>query len=245
VVAYYGTPGTARMGVLGSGPPEQVADRLDAAAAPFATPGKEVQPAMELIVHVADGAPGPDGNYSHAIDEAEAWRYLEVARAHRQLLVIDIQPGSSDFLTTTRPWERLLSEPDVGLALDPEWRMPPGQVPGEQIGTVTAAEINETSAWLAEIVRRGNLPQKLFVLHQFTPAMIQQPEQLQTPPELATVQHVDGFGGQPDKLAKYAQLVRPGHLLHGFKLFYTQDTPMLTPAQTLGLNPVPDFVTYQ
>ncbi len=245
VVAYYGTPDNPQMGVLGTGTPEEMADRLETAAAPFAGAGRTVLPAMELIVQVADGAPGPDGNYSHAIDEAQAWRYLAVARAHRQLLVLDLQPGGTDFLTTARPWERILREPDVGLALDPEWRMPPGQVPGLQIGTVAADEVNETSAWLADIVRTSNVPQKLFVVHQFTPNMVTNPERLATPPELAVVQHVDGFGAPPNKIARYQELVRPGHLLHGFKLFYTQDTPMLDPRQTLGLTPTPDFVTYQ
>lgn len=245
VVAYYGTPGTPRMGVLGDGAPEDVATRLDQAAAAFRTPDRVVQPTMELIVRVADGGPGPDGTYSHAIDEAEAWRYLQVARAHRQLLVIDIQPGRADFMSTTAPWARLLREPDVGLALDPEWRMPPGQVPGKQIGTVSAAEVNQVSTWLAGIVRQAGLPQKLFVLHQFTPDMISSPEQVQTPPELAVVQHVDGFGAPPNKIGKYRELQRPAQMRLGFKLFYAEDTPMLTPQQTLGLSPPPEFVTYQ
>ncbi len=245
VVAYYGTADTDRLGVLGAGTPEQAADKLEQAAAPFATPGRTVQPAMELIVGVADGGPGPDGDYHHDIDQGAARQYLATARAHKQLMIIDIQPGRSDFMTAVRPWESLLHEPDVSLALDPEWRMPPGAVPGKQIGTVSADEVNQVSTWLADIVRTNNLPQKLFVVHQFTSNMITNPERLQTPPQLAMVQHIDGFGAPPNKLGKYKDLQRPQQMHLGFKLFYTQDTPMLTVAQALTLQPAPDLVTYQ
>jgi hypothetical protein len=245
VVAYYGTADTDRLGVLGAGTPEQAADKLEQAAAPFATSGRTVVPAMELIVGVADGGPGPDGDYHHDIDQGSARRYLAAARAHQQLMIIDIQPGRSDFMTAVKPWESLLHEPDVSLALDPEWRMPPGAVPGKQIGTVSADEVNQVSTWLAEIVRTADLPQKLFVVHQFTSNMITDPERLQTPPQLAVVQHVDGFGAPPNKLGKYKDLQRPQQMHLGFKLFYTQDTPVLTPAQALALQPAPDLVTYQ
>jgi hypothetical protein len=245
VVAFYGTPDTDVLGVLGEGTPEEAADRLDEAAAAFATPDREVQPTMEIIATVADGSPGPDGNYSHDVDPAAVRRYIDVARAHGQLVVLDLQPGSSDFLTVAERWEPFLSEPDVSLALDPEWRMEPGEAPGEVIGNVSAAEINQVSDWLANIVRTRDLPQKMFVLHQFTPDMIGAPETIATPPELAVVQHIDGFGAPANKLGKYQELHRPQHLHPGFKLFYDEDTPMLTPEQTLGLDPAPEFVTYQ
>ena len=245
VVALYGSAGTDSLGVLGEGTPEEAADRLDQMAAPFATPGREVQPTMELIVGVADSSPGPDGDYHHDIDESEARRYLDVARAHRQLVVLDIQPGRSDFRTAVRPWENMLREPDVSLALDAEWRMGPDEVPGEVIGSVTADEVNQTTTWLADMVRTNNLPQKMLVLHQFTGDMIQNPEKLTAPPELALVQHVDGFGGQAEKLGKYAALQRPQQFHEGFKLFIDEDTPMLTPEQTLALSPTPEFITYQ
>jgi hypothetical protein len=132
----------------------------------------------------------------------------------------------------------------VSLALDPEWRMELGEVPGQVIGNVSAAEINRVSGSLADIVCTRNLPQKMLVLHQFTPDMIGDPETIATPQELAVVQHIDGFGAPPNKISKYQELHRPQR--HpGFKLFYDEDTPMLTPQQTLGLAPPPEFVTYQ
>lgn len=245
VVAFYGTAGTDALGVLGEGTPDQAGERLEQVAADFASPGRTVLPAMELIVTVANSTPGPQGDYSTDISLDEARTYLDAARARRQLLVLDVQPGTSDFLSAARVWEPLLREPDVGLALDPEWRMAPGEVPGEVIGGVSAAEVNEVATWLSGIVRDGDLPQKLFVLHQFTVSMITEPEQLATPPGLAVVQHIDGFGSPENKRGKYAQLQRPAQLHPGFKLFYDEDTPTLSPAETLGLSPPPDLVTYQ
>jgi hypothetical protein len=245
VVALYGTAGTDALGVLGEGTPDEAGDRLEEVAAAFATPGRTVLPAMELIVTVANDSPGPQGDYSTDITLDEARTYLRAARARGQLLVLDVQPGTSDFLSAARVWEPLLREPDVGLALDPEWRMAPGEVPGEVIGGVDASEVNTVATWLDGIVRDQNLPQKLFVLHQFTSSMITSPEQLATPPGLAVVQHIDGFGAPENKRGKYAQLQRPGQLHPGFKLFYDEDTPMLSPAETLALSPPPELVTYQ
>jgi hypothetical protein len=245
VVAYYGTAGTPSLGVLGDGPAAQASERLEHVAAGFATPDRTIQPAMELIVTIADRTPGPDGDYSHDIDPQLAWQYLTTARTHHQLLVLDIQPGRTHFLKKAQAWEQLLREPDVGLALDSEWRMPPGAIPGHTIGHANAAEINEVGAWLANLTRTAQLPQKLFVLHQFTSGMLPDLPTVQPHPELAIVQHIDGFGSPAQKLAKYRSLQHPELFSMGFKLFYDEDVPMLGPAETLALTPPPSYVSYQ
>jgi hypothetical protein len=245
VVAYYGTPGTASLGVLGAYAPEEDAQRLARAAAAFQTPDRVVVPAFELIATVADRSPGPDGSYSHPIDPGSVERYLQVARAHGMELILDIQPGRADFLPEVQRWSGLLAQPDVGLALDAEWHLGPGQVPGESIGSVDAAGVNAVSDWLAGLVRSNHLPQKLFVLHQFTGSMITDPDAITPHPELAAVQHLDGFGTRAEKLAKYTALRRPDLFHLGFKLFYTQDVAMMSPADVLALSPPPDFVSYQ
>ena len=50
--------------------------------------------------------------------------------------------GALGLLHGGKRLEKWLREPDVGLALDPEWRMAPGQVPGDVIGRVDAREVN-------------------------------------------------------------------------------------------------------
>ena len=244
MVALYGADDGGGLGALGLGTPDDAARRLDRQADAYAQPGRPVLPVMELIVTIADPFPGPDGCYAHPTDIDDGWRYLRAARAHRQMLVLDIQPGRCDFLSQTRRWEPLLAQPDVGLALDAEWRMPAGAVPGQEIGTVSAAEINTVTSWLADLTRRRALPQKPVLLHQFTPDMITDRDALASPPELAVISHTDGFGSIPDKTTKYRALTNP-RMHSGFKLFYTQDKPLMSPAQVLGLQPPPDFISYQ
>src|SRR5438876_1157896 len=122
--------------------------------------------------------------------------------AQKPLLVLDIQPGHADFLSEARRLAPWLGQPDVGIALDPEWHTP-GAVPGQQIGSVTAGEINQVSDFVSNIVRADKLPEKLFVIHQFTDGMINGKPQVQPRPGLAMTFNVDGFGDRSNKLAKY------------------------------------------
>jgi len=137
----------------------------------------------------------------------------------------------------------------VGLALDPEWRLAPDQRHLVQIGSADITEINSVVSWLAALTSDHALPQKLLVLHQFRSSMIHNRLGLDmSHPELALLLHVDGLGGQPDKQATWATLHAdaPAGVAWGWKNFYDEDQPMLTPEQTMtGVVPTPDLVTYQ
>jgi hypothetical protein len=245
VIAYYGNHLVPAMGVLGETGPAQAVGRVNAAAAPYATDDKPVVGAFELIVSVAQASAGSDGDYSRPtpIDQIRPW--LEAARANGMLLILDIQPGRTSFVDEVKRYEEILKEPEVGLALDPEWRMGPGQVPGRVIGSVDASEVNAVSQWLSDLVIGNDLPQKLFVVHQFKSTMITNRDQLVPRPGLAWVLHMDGFGSQQLKLQTYSfvQVERP--FFNGFKLFYDEDTNIFQPGEILLLDPVPDLVTYQ
>jgi hypothetical protein len=245
VVAYYGAPQDPQLGTLGIGTPTQAARRLTRQAAPYARAGRPVLPALELIAVVAADAPGPGGRYNLRQPDAVIRRYLPAARRAKALLLLDIQPGRSDFFAEATRLRKWLKLPDVGLALDPEWRMGPGQVPGRVIGHVSAREVNATTAWLAQLVQRYDLPQKLLLVHQFTDAMA--PEAQPKPRRgLAYVLNVDGFGTQPLKIAKYHDFVgRSTGFRPGLKLFYHEDTRVMSPAQVMGLRPPPDVVVYE
>ena len=162
IVAFYGAPQDDELGELGIGSPASAARRLERQAQALrAARSRPVLPAMELIAVTAAAHPGEGGRYNTRQDDAVIERYLRAARKAKALLVLDIQPGRSDFFTEATRLERWLAEPDVGLALDPEWRMGPGEVPGKVIGSVEAREVNAVSEWLAQIVERNKLPQKL------------------------------------------------------------------------------------
>jgi hypothetical protein len=246
VVAYYGAPQDRQLGILGIGKPSTAARRLERAAKPFARKSRPVLPAMELIAVVAAAHPGPGDRYNLRQPDSVIRRYLKAARKAKTLLILDIQPGRSDFFTETKRLRKWLKEPDVGLALDPEWRMAPGQVPGQVIGSVGSREVNATTAWLDQLVTKYKLPQKLLLVHEFTDDMVPEAE-LKPRKGLAYVLNVDGFGGQALKIAKYKGFAKQGKgFRRGFKLFYEEDTkPMMTAAQVMRLQPRPDVVVYE
>jgi hypothetical protein len=245
VVAYYGAPQDRQLGALGIGTPDHAARRLAHQAKPYARKSRPVLPALELIAVVAAGAPGQNGLYNLRQPDSVIRRYLKAARKAKALLLLDIQPGRSDFFTEATRLRKWLKEPDVGLALDPEWRMGPGEVPGKVIGHVGAREVNATTAWLSQLVQRKHLPQKLVLVHQFTDSMVPEQE-LKRPDGLAYVLNVDGFGSQELKIAKYHDFVRqaPG-FRRGFKLFYQEDANTMSPGQVMRLSPRPDVVVYE
>ena len=249
-VALYGAPEAPVLGALGEQGPEAAAQRVAQLTAEYApVSDRPVVPMMEIIATVAAGDPGPDGDYSNELSVEALLPYVEAAEAAGQYVVIDLQPGRTDFLTQAKRYEELLRRPGVGLALDPEWRLRPDQVHLRQIGGVDAAEVDAVSTWLADLVRDEALPQKMFVLHQFTAGMLRDRSSIDVSrPELATVIHVDCQGSQPDKQATWNYLHEgaPEGVHWGWKNFYDEDEPMLTPAQTMAdVAPVPDIVTYQ
>ena len=85
--------------------------------------------------------------------------------------------------------------------------MGPGEIPGQVIGSVEAREVNAVSEWLSQIVERNDLPQKLFLIHQFTTDMVDD-TQLQERPGLAMVLNADGFGTPELKRVKYRHVHR-------------------------------------
>jgi hypothetical protein len=245
VVAYYGAPQDDELGALGIGSPASAARKLERAAKPFARKTRPVLPAMELIAVVAAAHPGPGDRYNLRQPDSVIRRYLKAARKAKTLLILDVQPGRSDFFTETKRLRKWLKEPDVGLALDPEWRMGPGQVPGQVIGSVGSREVNATTAWLDQIVTRYKLPQKLLLVHQFTNDMVPEAE-LKERKGLASVLNVDGFGTQSLKIAKYKSFAaEKSSFRRGFKLFYKEDVKMMSAAQVMRLRPRPDVVVYE
>jgi hypothetical protein len=245
VVAYYGAPGNVELGALGIGTPDQAGQRLLAQMRPYRRGGRHLLPAMELIAVVAAGSPQADGSYNRKQSSATVKKFLKAARKINALLILDLQPGHADFMSLTKHFGRFLREPDVALALDPEWHTP-NAVPGRVIGSTDAATVNRVSAYLHGVVEKYRLPDKMLLVHQFTDSMIQHKEQLRHRQGVPLVLNVDGFGNQAVKIAKYRDFTHPRtRSRNGFKLFYNEDTDTMTPAQVLKLRPRPDVVIYE
>ncbi|MET3636250.1 hypothetical protein [Curtobacterium oceanosedimentum] len=248
-VALYGAPGAPVLGVLGEQDPAATVRRAEGMAKEYDGLGDEpVTPAMEVIATVAAGDAGADGDYSTELPASTLEPYVDAATDAGMPVILDLQPGRSDFLSQAKRYEALLAKPNVWLALDPEWRLTADQVPLKQIGSVSASEVNEVSAWLADLVRSKGLPPKAFVLHQFRLSMIQDRSSLESHPELDVLIHVDGQGSQPDKQATWKALHQdaPEGVHWGWKNFFDEDAPMLSPEQTMAdVQPTPSLITYQ
>jgi hypothetical protein len=245
LVAFYGVPGSPRLGVLGEDAPDPLWARLTEAAAPFTSPDVVVVPTYELVAFIALASAGPDGTYSSAIPSDQIDLYLQVVHAHGGMLILDIQPGLGDLLADAQALEPWLVHADVGLALDPEWELQPGQRPNKQIGRTTAAEINKVSAWLEDLTVAHNLPQKLLIVHQFVASMVENKADVTMPPNLAITFNMDGFGRTANKLSVYQSLAGDTRWPLGYKLFYTRDQPLQKPEEILALSPVPQVIEYE
>jgi hypothetical protein len=246
VVAFYGAPQAPELGTLGIGSPQQAARRLKRQARPYRLPGRPVLGAFELLATIVQSDAGDDGDHAFRQHPRTISRYLRAARRNGMLLILDIQPGYARFMKEVRALRRFLLEPDVSVALDPEWSLDPPALPGQEIGSMTAAEVNEVSAYVSRIVRRHRLPEKLLVVHRFTEDMIENERALRQYPGVALTVNVDGFGDRPNKISKYHSFTRGRHdRHHGFKLFYEEDVNLMKPRRVLQLRPPPELIVYE
>jgi hypothetical protein len=250
LVGYAGLTGSSTLGRLGTGPLQQRVREMERRARPYAS-GRTVMPVLEIIATMVHGSPGKDGKYRSRLSDKQIEVYLRTARKHKALLLLNIQPGRSEFLPEAKSYERWLREPDVGVALDPEWAMDPGQRPGGAYGHTTGAELNRTAAYLSGLVEKHDLPEKVMVYHQVAASVVRKESGLKDHPGVVQIKSVDGLGPPGPKVNTYRVVNRttPKHVHAGFKLFFTEDTEggsrLMSPSQVLGLKPHPEYVMYE
>jgi hypothetical protein len=250
LVALYGNPTTSALGVLGEQSAEESIRRVMEIAQGYEADGVPILPSFEIIATVASATSGEDNNYSAEMSLEILRPWVEVAAANGIYVILDLQPGRTDFLTQAKQYEEFLRLPYVGLALDSEWRLEPDQVHLRQIGSVDAAEINTVVEWLANLVREENLPQKFLLLHQFRLDMITNRALINTPAELAVVIQMDGQGPLSTKYDTWFALTAgtdAADFRWGWKNFYDEDTPRggATAEEVLALDPTPVYVSFQ
>jgi hypothetical protein len=247
MVAVYGHPGSHALGVLGEQDLDATVERARDVGAGYDADGRDVIPTFEIIATIASASAGDDGNYSRVtpVDQLRPW--VDRAGEEGFQVILDLQPGRTDFLTQARIYEDLLREPHVGLALDPEWRLEDDQVHLRQIGGVDAAEVQTVVDWLAELTREEGLTHKLLVLHQFRHSMLRDRDTIEVPPEIAAVVHADGQGPQATKLDTWRALTggAEDRWCWGWKNFYDEDPVVAEPSYVLDLEPDVVLVTFQ
>lgn len=249
LVALYGHPGSPELGVLGKQDVAASIARAKQLAADYAPLSSvAVVPTFEIIATTAQGEPGEDGDYSGESTVASLRPWVEQASAAGLYVVLDLQPGRAHFLDQAKLYADLLRLPNVGLALDPEWRLGPHQKPLGQIGAVDAEEINSVITWLADLTAAAKLPQKLLLLHQFQLSSIRAEQNIDLGrDQIQVLIHMDGQGSPALKDSTWLAVTRtaPEGVPFGWKNFYHEDKPMLSAADTMTRKPTPMMISYQ
>jgi len=253
VVAYYGNMYSKNMGVLGEYKPKVMLKKLEDEVkvwekADTTTP---VMPALHYICVTAQADAGANGLHNLRMPFKQIDSVIHMAHSIHAIIFLDLQVGYSTVKTEVPRLEKYLQMPDVHLGIDPEFSMKEGSVPGKRIGTFDAEDINYTSQYLADLVKKYNLPPKIFIVHRFTQKMVTNYDKIKLHPEVQFVMDMDGWGGTHLKKDTYHYIEwhEPVQFT-GFKLFYKNDLTketkrLLTPKEILALKPVPIYIQYQ
>jgi len=249
ILAYYGHPNSRNMGILGRHTLEELDQMLTTLAAEYeaSNGGRKVRKAFYLIY----GTVWPEGEIGILRDDI-LMRYIDYGLKNDILVFIDHQIGRYDPIDSLRrilPWLRY---PNVHLALDPEWRT---SKPMEEIGSVTAEELNRAQQVMEDYIIANNIPgERMLVIHQFNYVMIRNRADLRTDFDRVRFIHCsDGFGPPHMKLGTYAFNAEAVNMpIKGFKLFYNlgipgagYDNPIMSPADVNALKPRPYVIMYQ
>ena len=260
IVAYYGNIRSDQMGVLGRADIDTTYARLMDQVAEWqsADPNTPVIPAWEIITSVANREAGNDGTFLTNVPLDTIQTYIDFATAHDMIVFLDIQVGARGVHDEVQRLMPLLKQPNVMLAVDPEFAVHTNEIPGQDYGFVTADELNGAQQTLSDVAAQNNLPHKLMLVHQFRYDMIHDKANINDLPDVELILHADGHGNPADKAAAFKVVVGKwvGQLsfVPGFKVFYQtgdpakdqyNDDPVMTPDDILQLDPVPYYISYQ
>ncbi|HIT75072.1 MAG TPA: hypothetical protein IAA98_05755 [Candidatus Avipropionibacterium avicola] len=251
LVGYCGYPGARGQGRLGIGSLDDRVAEIEKRYANSYGKGRPILPTLELIATTVHPVSGRDGTFRTRTDPKIIERHVKAAEHHESYLLLNIQPGRANFLDEVKALEPWLVRPDVGVALDPEWAVKKGQVPGRVFGSTSGKELDGVARWLSDLVAKHHLPQKVMVYHQLHLDIVAKESALREHPGVALIKSVDGIGSRSAKTDTWTKLAKaaPDHVAMGFKLFYDEDTAgghdLMSPSQVLALRPRPDYVMYE
>lgn len=248
IVTYYGNPFSKKMGILGEIAPQEMMDRLQKEADLWqkADSSSTVRPGLELVAVVAADYPQEDNTHRYRMPKAMIEKVMGWARSRGWLIILDVQVGRSSVKKELDWILPYLEQPDVHLALDPEFQMAKGLKPGRRIGSSDAEDVNLAVIYLSKLVREKKLPPKLLLVHRFTDDMLKRYWLIRQDPNVQIVVVMDGFGNPFSKAKIYRrEVAREPVQFGGIKLFYKNDQPMMSRRQVLELQPRPRVVIYQ
>lgn len=246
LVAFYGSITGPGLGILGNQSRAETLNLLRQRVAQYQplSPERPILPAYHMLVTVANTTP-PYYYASINLDLIEEW--VEAAKESGTAVILDIQPGQGDVMYIYNRIRHLLYNPHVHLAIDPEFNMAEGEVPGQKVGSLYASDINAVQADLNQIGIEIGL-NRVLILHQFSVTMLPDKTAIEDYPHVELVIDGDGFGSSAAKIRNYNEYAQEAAFEYGgFKLFPTDgDYPVLTPQEVMSLlSPQPVIIIYQ
>lgn len=253
IVAFYGNLYSKKMGILGELPKNEMLAKLKGEVAKWQAADSSIPviPALHYVAVTAQGAGGKDGKYRYRMPYSQIDTIISWAKEINAVVFVDIQVGHSTVKDEVPQLETYLKMPNVNLGIDPEFSLKNGEVPGTKIGTFNADDINNAIDFLADIVKKNNIPPKILVVHRFTQGMVRGSENIKKVPEVQVVMDMDGWGDKILKKSTYLLYIKREPVqFTGFKLFYHNDTKtgadqLYTPQELLKFTPKPIYIQYQ
>lgn len=254
IIAFYGNLYSTRMGILGEHHPDTMLNRLKRRVAEWqkADSSKKAIPALQLITMTGQGRlnPGRDSLYRLRMPFWMVDSVINMARSINGIAILDFQVGKSTVEKEIPYYEKYLKMPDVHLAVDPEFYMQRGNVPGTHIGTMDAKDINFCINYLKKLVIENHLPPKTLTIHRFTQKMVTNYQDIKLQSQVQVILDMDGFGAQALKKDAYRRFIYREPIEYtGIKLFLKNDNAnghkILSPKDVLQLHPQPVYIQYQ
>jgi len=261
IVAYYGRPGTASLGVLGQYPIEELMQQIKAKADEYAkiTGNNNVVPAFDLIYGLASSQPGRKKDYILPLSHKKLMEYINAANSNNFAVFIDLQLGKMTPAEAVKPVLQYLKYDNVHLAIDPEFEVNDLTVPpGKVIGHISGEDVNQVQSAMTDYMKENGITEnKILVVHMFTHKMVGNKKSINNYDKIDLIMNLDGHGSPNLKTNTYNGLYTAdvsAKVAGGFKLFFREDKPsMMTPAQVMGMDPVgkikineaPKYINYQ
>jgi len=261
IVAYYGRPGTSKLGVLGKYPIPTLIKKVRQQAAHYAkiSGNSSVVPAFDIVHTMATIDPGAKRDYLIPLSQKRTMQYIRAANQEGFAVFLDHQLGKKTPLQAVQPLLKYLRYPNVHIAIDPEFAVHGRNIrPGKVIGHISGEDINQVQEAMHRYMQKHGIHEKkMLLVHMFRKSMVRHKELIKHYADIKPIMHLDGHGAPGLKVGIYNGIYTP-HLAKrfagGFKLFFNEDKPrLMTPRQVLGLastqgrkiKRAPQFISYQ
>ena len=261
IVGYYGRPNTKSLGILGQSNIDELVKKMKDKERYFEKELEDkvdVKMAFHIIYGLATSEAGRRETYMLELSEKSLIPYIKRAEEEGFEVIIDLQMGTNTPVEALTPVLKYLKYENVHLALDPEFKIPKHKryPPGKYIGHIYAQELNNAQELISNYIKENNLTTRILIVHMFHDRMLREKDKVKKFDNIRLIYNIDGHGDPAVKIKIYNSLYNKEQsdiAESGFKIFYNNDTKIMTPKQILGWEPTrgkkilrqPFYINYQ